>query len=279
MNFLRTLFCLTLMLSSYLTINSPALAQSSQKVGVIADRVSFDPSTQVLIADGNVRILSAGAIITTDSVIYDQRNGILTLPSDLEITQADGTILRASGADISSDLRNGLIRGATLVIESQFQLTAEETIRKDGRYTILNNGVASTCYICEDNEIPFWQIRSRRTVHDTETKRIYFERATLDFLGVPLIYVPKLRVPDPSVDRATGFLFPVFVQSSSLGYGVKTPYYIALGDHSDITLTPFLSTKGGLVLEGEFRQNFAAGSILATGALAYDNSAATTGMH
>jgi LPS-assembly protein len=270
--FLKTA-CLTALLC-FAAVGS-VVAQSAQNIGLIADTVSFDPDTGILVASGNVRIVNDGNIITASQVIYDQRNNRLTIPGPTEITQADGTIIRAEQADLSTDLQNGLIRGATLIIENQFQMTSEETQRSDGRFTILQNSVASSCHVCNANDTPFWQIRSRRTIHDSETKRIYFERATLDFLGVPIIYIPKLRIPDPSVERATGFLFPIFVQSSALGYGVKLPYYIVLGDHADATLTPFLSTKGGLTLEGEYRQNFARGTLTANGAVAFDNGTST----
>ena len=271
MTYLRTLLmCICVLLFNF--GGAIARAQTTDRVGLVANSVSFDPNTGILIAQGDVRILSQGNIILTERVIYDQRNKRLTIPGDMEITQADGTIIRATGADISQDLKSGLIKGATLIIDNQFQLTSQETQRTDGRFTVLSNTVASTCYVCNKNSVPFWQIRSRKTIHDSISKRIYFERATLDFLGVPIFYAPKLRVPDPTVDRATGVLFPEFSQSSTLGYGFKLPYYIVLGDHADATITPFYSTKGGLVLEGEYRQNLRNGAITANGAIAYDDT-------
>ncbi len=55
------------------------------------------------------------------------------------------------------------------------------------------------------------------------------------------MYFPRLRLPDPTVDRQTGLLVPKLINSSRIGNGIKVPYFIALGDHADVTLTPFVT--------------------------------------
>ena len=55
--------------------------------------------------------------------------------------------------------------------------------------------------------------------------------------------MPYLRVPDPSVERAWGFLTPGLKISSNLGTGLKLPFFIPIGRSKDLLLTPFLSPK------------------------------------
>ena len=58
--------------------------------------------------------------------------------------------------------------------------------------------------------------------------RIHFTDATVDFLGVPVLYTPFLTEPDPTVKYASGFLAPDIGTSTNVGYFARLPYYIAL---------------------------------------------------
>ena len=72
-------------------------------------------------------------------------------------------------------------------------------------------GAYTACEACKDNpERPrMWQVRAKRIIHDNTEKMIYFEDASLDFIGIPIAYVPFLFAPDPTKKRQTGFLMPV----------------------------------------------------------------------
>jgi LPS-assembly protein len=233
---------------------SGAFAEPKQPVGLLADAVDYDASAQLLTAKGNVRIVSDGQVLSADTVVYNQATGRLTIPDGFTITTADGSILTGENAELSSDLSKNVIKGARLLIASQFQMAADQAQYKDNRFKVLDRVVASTCYICKSNPIPFWQIRSNRVVHDELTKQLYFEHARLEFLGIPVLYAPRLRLPDPTVDRATGFLVPSFLTSDILKFGAKIPYFIAIDDHSDATVTAFVSTVGSFVTELEYRR-------------------------
>ena len=94
----------------------------------------------------------------------------------------------------------------------------------------------------------------------------------LSFLirNVPVFYLPRLRLPDPTLDRATGFLTPSIRTTSQLGTGLKIPYFIKIGDHKDLTLTPYLSSRTR-TLELRYRQAFARGRIEFNGAVTRDD--------
>jgi LPS-assembly protein len=229
------------------------------RISLIADRVSFDPRSKLLVARGNVRIYRGTEVLATEALLYDQKNGRLTVPGMLTIVDGDTLTTRAKSAVLDADLENGLIRGAEVLISQQLQIVAEEFHRTDGRFKVLTKTVASSCTICAKKPVPFWQIRARRVIHDEEKRRIYFENATLRFMGVPVFTTPTLRIPDPTVDRATGFLVPNFVNSTALGVGAKIPYYMTLGDHADLTLTPELYSRGSFLVGTLYRQRFKQG--------------------
>lgn len=247
-----------------------AFAAEAAEVGaLVADRIDVDPAGRIT-ASGNVEVIFEGARLTAAEVAYDRDGDRLTIRGPIRVTDADGTVLIADAAELDRDLRNGILRSARMVLDDQLQIAADEIARVDARYTRLDRVVASSCEVCAANPVPIWEIRAARVTHDDIERQLYFEDAQIRLGGIPVFYLPRLRLPDPSVDRATGLLIPQIGTSSDLGTGIKLPYFIALGDHADVTLTPYLSARTR-TLEYRFRQVFPKGQVQATGALTSDD--------
>jgi LPS-assembly protein len=115
-----------------------------------------------------------------------------------------------------------------------------------------------------------WQIRAERVTHDQLERQLYFESAQFRILDVPVFYFPALRLPDPSLDRATGFLIPSLRSTSNLGTGIKLPYFFTLGPHRDLTLAPYISSSTR-TLDLRYRQAFRTGRIEFNGAYTRDD--------
>nr|WP_245243136.1 LPS assembly protein LptD [Pararhodobacter sp. SW119] len=130
--------------------------------------------------------------------------------------------------------------------------------------------IASSCSVCAENPTPLWEIRAARVTHDQAQRELRFEGAQFRFAGVPLVYLPSLRLPDPTQTRARGFLVPRFRASSRLGYGATLPYFIPLDAQRDITLAPTLTTDRLVALSFRYRQAFARGGLEIGGQVARD---------
>ena len=81
----------------------------------------------------------------------------------------------ADFADLSADLRDGVLQSARLVLDRQLQIAATQIDRVDGRYNQAYQAVASSCEVCFDNPTPLWEIRARRIIHDEVEQQLYFE--------------------------------------------------------------------------------------------------------
>jgi LPS-assembly protein len=223
-----------------------------------------------LIATGNVEVLFRGARLKAQSIIYDSTTDRLIITGPIVLDDGDGAIILADQADLRADLTEGILTSARLVLNQQLQLAAAEMVRTDARFTQLSRVVASSCKICEGDPTPLWELRARRVVHDQQERQLYFDGAQFRLAGIPVFYIPRLRMPDPTLARATGFLTPTLRSTSSLGVGLKLPYFIALGPTRDVTVTPYLTTKDGRTVELRFRQAFPTGTIQIDGGLSYD---------
>ncbi len=249
----------------------PLLAQGAGQDGpalLVADSV-FVENGDRLVASGNVEALNGDTRVQASRIVYDRGADRLLIDAPIRITDAEGTIILADAAELDEGLRNGLLTGARIVLDQQLQMAAVEARRVDGRYTQLSRVAVTSCQVCGPDEVPLWHIRASRVVHDQEARQLYFDDAQLRVLDVPVLYVPRLRIPDPTLKRARGFLIPTLRSNTLLGFGIKLPYFIPLGDHRDITLTPYLSPKTR-TLELRYRQAFARGDLQVLGALSSD---------
>lgn len=257
-----------------LALGAPVTAQSRASdppdaAMLVADDV-FMTGDNTLVAEGNVEALYDGRRLQARKIIYDRETDSLSITGPITLTGEDEPIVLADSAELDRDLRNGLLRGARIVMEGQLQLAAHEMTRVDGRYSQLSQTAVTACRVCETGRPPLWQIRASQVIHDQQARQIYFKDAQFRVLNTPVLYLPRLRLPDPTVKRASGFLIPSVHNSSLLGTGVKVPYFIRLGDHADLTLTPFLAANTK-TLEFRYRQAFRRGEIKFEGAISDDD--------
>ncbi|CUH53609.1 LPS-assembly protein LptD [Shimia marina] len=239
-----------------------------KKVVLVADTVHIS-AEGLLVAEGNVEALADGIRLQATQVTYDNQTGQINFEGPIRITQGEDVSIIADAAELDNELRSGLIRSARVVLAGQMQMASAEMKRLDARFNVLNQTTVSSCRVCQTGEPPLWRIRAKRVVHDQQERQIYFDHASLLIRDVPVFYFPHLRMPDPTLDRTQGFLIPTIESTSLLGYGVKVPYFIPLGDTRDLTLTPYLASETR-TMEFRYRQGFEKGGIEFNGALSDD---------
>lgn len=245
----------------------PFQASAQGVATLVADSVTVDGNS-TLIADGNIEVLYDGTRLSARRIVYDRNTDRLVIDGPIFVQTADGTVFTAQRASLDPKLENGVLRSARLVLDDQLQLAANQIDRVDGRYSQLQQVVASSCAICA-NRAPLWDIRAERVIHDEDAQQLYFTNATLRVRGTPILWLPQMRLPDPTLTRATGFLIPRIRTTDQLNTGIKTPYFIRLGDHRDLTLTPYISSQTRTI-EARYRQAYISGDIEINAAVSDD---------
>jgi LPS-assembly protein len=250
-------------------LNNPNTGQPQMLVQ--ANEVDYDYNNYRVSAAGNVQIYYNGSTLEADKVIYDQKAKRLRAEGNARLTEADGKVTYGEVIDLSEDYRDGFIDSLRLETVDETRMAAASAQRTGGNTTVFQNGVYTACEPCKDDpkKPPLWQVKAARIIHDQTEKMLYFEDASLEFFGTPIAYVPFFSTPDPTVKRKTGFLLPIVSSSSSYGFGVSIPYYMALAPNYDFTFSPLLTTKQGPVLQGEWRQRFEEGYFTLRGSGVY----------
>ncbi|NWH09054.1 MAG: LPS-assembly protein LptD [Alphaproteobacteria bacterium] len=247
-----------------------ALAEEAPEQPILleADKIDYDTKNGVVTASGNVEATSGGRSVKADQVIYNQRTGVVLARGNVVMTEADGSVAFADQAEVSDDLRDGVIDSLSIVMTDDSKLAATQGRRSGGIISELRQVIFSPCKVCKENPHPLWAIKADRVVHDKDAKVISYTNATFEFLGVDIAYLPYFEHADPSVKRKSGFLVPDVGTSTDLGYFAEIPYYYAPDPDWDVTIAPFITTNEGQVLKGEYRQRFANGNMIFRGSLA-----------
>ena len=209
---------------------TPATAQ--QPAVLVADQVFLEGKTR-LVAQGHVEALQGDVRIKAQRISYDRSADRLVIDGPITITQGEDVVVLANQAEMDPGFHNALLTGARMVLNQQVQLAAHQLNRVNGRYSQMYKAAVTSCQVCSADTPPLWQIRARRVIHDQVERQLYFEDAQLRVMDVPIFYLPHLRLPDPTLKRATGFLIPSLRGNSQLGTGIKVPYFIRMGDHRD----------------------------------------------
>ena len=253
----------------------PQVAHAQMAATLVADSVTIE-NRERLVATGNIEVLYEGSRLRATRVTYDKPTDRLRIEGPILITGPDGEIVTADQADIDPQLENGVLLGARLVLNQQLQLVANQIDRAEGRYSQLYKAAVTSCHVCS-GEAPLWEIRAEKVLHDEAAQQLYFTNAVFRVKGLPILYLPYLRLPDPTNTRARGLLIPRIRSNDRLGLGVKLPYFLPLGRSRDLLVTPYLAANTRTV-ELRYREALRNGGLTIDGAISQDDLPGSDGL-
>lgn len=233
------------------------------KMLLAANELVYNNDNDTVIARGAVQINYAGYKLVAREVIYDQKTARLTAHGNIELIEPTGNRIYGDEMEMSDDFSNGFVNALRIETTDLTKLAATSGERVNGEEMILNHAVYTACTPCATNPTHrgLWEVKAERVIQNGRTKTIRLEHARFEMFGRPIAYIPVLEIPDHTVKRKTGFLFPLFRSTQNLGFGVTTPYYIAIAPDMDATLFPTALTNQGFLMEAEFRKRFHSGIV------------------
>ncbi|MEM1409404.1 MAG: LPS assembly protein LptD [Pseudomonadota bacterium] len=232
--------------------------QAEGDVVFVAERIIRDETGQPIIAEGDVRATSDGQFLRADRLVYDPENDIVTAIGNVALRDESGQLYFAEEAVLTGDLRSGVIERFRVSLPPNGNVAAVTAVRRESGRNELRRSVFSLCAVCDEGLLkdrPTWQVKAQRAVQDIEAQRIRFYNAFVEVYGVPLLYVPYVQVPDPTAEKASGFLAPQISNSTRTGAEVEVPYYWAISDYQDLVFAPRYHSLLGTLFKGEWRRN------------------------
>ena len=239
----------------------PSVAAGKQML-VTADELQYDYQKDRVAAAGHVQIYHDGNVLEADRVVYDRKTNKLAAEGNVRLKKKSGDVIYAQQLELSQDFKEGFVKSLRLETTDRTHLAGAQAERRDGDVTVLRSGVYTACESCKEDpkKPPTWQIKAARIIHKEGERTIYYENATIEMFGLPIAWLPYFSTPDPTVTRKSGFLVPVFFQSTKLGFTYEMPYFWSIAPDYDLTLTPAYSSKQGFLMQGEWRQRLINGA-------------------
>ncbi|MGB3456461.1 MAG: LPS assembly protein LptD [Litorimonas sp.] len=232
-----------------------------------ANEVINDEREEVLTAIGEVEGRYEDRTIRADRVDYDLKTGIVLATGNVVLISANGDLQYADKIELSGELEAGAATNFTARLASGATTAARFVARDEAGEVELYNVVYTACEICEDKSRPTWRLKARRLQQDTDTNTIRYKDAVLEVFGLPVMYLPFFAHPDPTQDRASGLLFPTISLSESRGFTYAQPYYWAVDDYTELTVTPRIFSGVNPLLGATGRRKYATGEISMAGSI------------
>ncbi len=189
-----------------------------------ADRVTFNSTTDDMVAEGNV-IFDQGA---------EQR--VTAHRAEINWRTKRGVFWDTTGFTNRTQTGDYVFFTAARV-----EKTAPDT------YELYDANVTA----CED-VIPKWSFKTRHA----ELKmgdRVTMSNAVFRVKTLPAFVLPYVWIPATRRERKSGFLLPSTGSSNAKGRTLKLAYYQTLGQSADITFRGDIYTQRGLGMGAEFR--------------------------
>ncbi|MDX7987085.1 LPS assembly protein LptD [Xenorhabdus sp. 12] len=210
---------------------------------------------------GNVDIQQGNKTLTADKVRLEQsedKEPIRTVTATGNVSYDDPQII-LKGPRAWANLNNkdaDVEKGNYQMVGRQGRGSADKMmLRDENRYTILNNGIFTSCLPGNDS----WSVVGSEVILDRKEEVAEIWNARFRIANVPVFYSPYLQLPIGD-KRRSGFLLPNASFSNKDGFQFQLPYYWNIAPNYDATITPHLITKRGLKLDNEFRYLTKAGA-------------------
>ena len=231
------------------------------KLILSANELTYNRDTQIVTVAGAVQIHYGGYKMVAQRVEYNQKTGRMMAIGNIELVTPDGNRIYGDKVDVTSNFADGFLNALRIEMPDNTRLAADKGERVGGTQMILTRGVYTACLPCsEEGRAPLWQVKAQRVVQNGETHTVRLEHARFQLFGQSIAYIPWIEVPDNTVKRKSGFLFPTFSASENLGFGASVPYYYVISPSMDLTVTGTGYTTQGFMLQGELRQRFENGT-------------------
>ncbi|MFL5256160.1 MAG: LPS-assembly protein LptD [Rhodopila sp.] len=245
--------------------------QKDEPVTFSSDQVEYDKDKSLVTATGHVEAWQNGHVLRADKVTFDRTTGVAAATGNVVLLEPDGEVMFADYAEMHNNMQDGILKDVRALLQQNGRMAANGAQRTGGQINEMTKVVYSVCNACktDPNRPLLWQIRAGSAVQDLEHKKIEYYDAWLDMFGLPVAYFPYFWHADPSVKRLSGILPPVIGNSSNIGVYYGQPYYWVIDDQSDATFIPMITSRAGPQISTEYRRRFNSGTFIADGSLGH----------
>jgi LPS-assembly protein len=243
---------ITLQSSALLEESIPAAVRSSLPTFVYGERLFGRPELETVV-EGNAELRRGDLVIKADRLSYDQSTDLAQASGQVRINRA-GNVYEGPLLELKLEAFEGFFNQPRYYfLKNDTHGEADRVDFIDEQRAVIHNATLTSCRRQPGPSwMPDWILRATSISLDNEEDVGVAEGAVLSFKGVPILPIPALSFP-LSDKRKSGLLPPTMVVDNVNGVEVSQPYYWNIAPNRDATFTPTVMSKRGVSLGSEFR--------------------------
>ena len=217
----------------------------------------------------------SGSTLRARQFNYDLGLGVASADGNVELSDDEGNTVYASYLETDADLKAGVAVDFATRFSTGASLMAATAVRRSENVNQLNYAIFTPCPICDaegNPQEPSISIQAETVVQDEELRAVLYRNAVFRVGGVPVFYLPYFAHPDPTIDRASGFLVPTPSYDEGRGLSLETPYLHVVSPSEDWLISPQFNTRVAPLLNLQWRRRFADGTVVVRGGGTYERN-------
>lgn len=222
------------------------------EVTITADRLEEIGPKNLLIATGNVEITRGRARLLADRVEVNRATGDAVAVGRVIFYEGED---RLTGQRIEYNLRTGtgVVYEGEAEVAPYYRLRGARLERLDPSRYRVRQGIFTTC----EDDPPTWSFRFGSATAELD-EWVYGTGGSFWVKNVPLIPLVPFFAAALRRERQSGFLFPRLGSSSRRGLYAEVPFFWAISDSQDATITFNAYSERGFGGSAEYRWVFSA---------------------
>lgn len=229
----------------FMCVLLPCIAWGAEPIEIEADRV--EKTGKLIEATGNVAAKGKDLELSCSYLLLDTESEDIWASGNCILKDPQGEI-KASHIHYNRRRKDAHIEDGSILLYAEPLIISGSSITRYGNDLYLGDDLTYTPCL---SETPAWSIRSKRLEIPLEGYG-QAQNARFQVKDMPVAYVPYLLFP-AKLKRQSGLLLPSIGSSTDTGFTYGQPVYLTLGRSADITLTPTLLGRRGLLGGAEFR--------------------------
>jgi len=223
----------------------PAIVWGAEPVEIEADHV--EKIQNLIEASGHVVVKGHDLDLTCNYLFLDVASGDIWATGDCILKDPKGEI-KASHIQYNRRRQDAHVENGSILLYAEPLIISGSSITRYGNDLYIGNNLTYTPCL---SETPAWSIKTEHLEIPLEGYG-QAKNARFQVRDTSVAYIPYLLFP-AKLKRQSGLLLPSIGSSSDTGFSYGQPVYVTLGRSADITFTPTLLARRGLLGAAEFR--------------------------
>ena len=209
-------------------------------VTVLADRIEELGADNLVVATGNVELIRGATRVTADRIEINRQSGDAVAQGRAIFYDGDDR-LTGDRIDYNINTGTGVVHNGEARVAPYYRIGGERMERVGESVYKIRSGVFTTC----EDDPPTWSFRFGDANADLQDL-IYGTNGSFWIKNVPVLPLLPIFAASVRKERQTGFLFPRFGSTTRRGFFYEQPFFWAISESQDLTLTPAVYQNRGV---------------------------------